>query len=177
MRKPNTTCVPLFPTHWKFPISPTDICFGYYFPTQGIFYPSAYTIWCLSSTFLFLIRIKEWNSAIISCSYSTYQTQQLYWLLNSQAPKCSWESITFKICVQGRFKSKIFLDLLGSRSHRFFFSVVHSRIESERVTCFRQCNKANSGLLRKKYLGMVTSNLKYVNCIMKIRQNIQVRHE
>lgn len=39
MRKPKITCVLLFPTHLKFPISLIGICFGYYFPTLEMFYP------------------------------------------------------------------------------------------------------------------------------------------
>lgn len=58
MRKPKITCVQLFPTHLKFPISLTGICFGDYFPTLEIFYPSAYTVWHRSPIFLFSIRMK-----------------------------------------------------------------------------------------------------------------------
>lgn len=58
MRKLKITRVQLFPNHLKFLISLTGICFGYYFPTPEIFYPSAYTGWHLSPIFLFSIKIK-----------------------------------------------------------------------------------------------------------------------
>lgn len=123
MRKPKTTCVQLFPTSLKFPISLTGICFGYHSPALEILCPGACTTWCPSSTFLFSIRTE-------SCSYFLLflklSISSGFWIHRHRS--ALEKKITFKVCAHGGLKYKTYLDLLGSRSNRVFSLVVHPRV-------------------------------------------------